>query len=199
MAIRAARKGGWRRHRWRMAAWALLPLILLVPLVAMQFTDRVQWTAFDFAIAAILLSGSGAMFEVALRISRDAAYRLAVAIALATSFLLVWVSLAAGIIGAADNAANLLHAGVLAIGLAGARVARFLPHGMARALAAMAAAQALIAVVALVVDGWRAAILTLLFATLWLLAAGLFEKAARDRASGSAKPGPPLSPRGRKA
>lgn len=186
MARRRKQDSGWRRHRWRVTAWGLLPLILLVPLVAMQFSDKVDWTLFDFVVAAILIGGTGAMVEVAVRMSRHAAYRLASAIALLTAFLLVWVNVAVGIIADAGNAANLLHAGVLAVGLAGVLWVRFRPHGMARTLAAMAAAQTLLALIVLVLGRWEAAILTMVFAGLWLLSAVLFWKAAQAQASSRA-------------
>jgi hypothetical protein len=43
-----------------------------------------------------------------------------------------------------------MYAGVLAVGIVGAVVARFRPQGMARALLATALAQALVAVIALI-------------------------------------------------
>lgn len=178
-----ASSGGWRRHRWRIAGWALVPAILLVPLIAMRFTDSVRWTAFDFIMAAVLLSGTAALFEIALRMSRHAAYRVGAALALATAFLLVWVNLAVGIIGSEDHAANLLYVAVLVLGFVGVLAARFEPRGMAFTLAGMAGAQALIAVGTLALGWWQAAILTLVFAGLWLLSAGLFRKAARDQAA----------------
>lgn len=187
MARRRKQDSGWRRRRWRIAAWALLPLFLLVPLIAMQFSDTVDWTLFDFVVAAILFGGTGAMFEIAVRMSRHAAYRLASAIALLTAFLLIWVNLAVGVIGDAGNAANLLYAGLLALGLAGVLWVRFRPHGMARTLAAMAAAQTLVAAIVLVLGRWEAAMLTLVFAGLWLLSAGLFRNAAKDQASSRAR------------
>jgi hypothetical protein len=33
--------------------------LLLVPLVAMQFTDEVKWDLFDFTVAGMLLAGTG--------------------------------------------------------------------------------------------------------------------------------------------
>jgi len=78
------------------------------------------------------------------------AYRAAVGLAVATALLLVWVNGAVGIIGSEDNPANLMYGGVLAVGIIGALIARFQPHGMARALFATALAQALVAVIALV-------------------------------------------------
>ena len=78
------------------------------------------------------------------------AYRAAIGIALAASCILVWLSLGVGIIGKDGDPANLMYFGVLAVGIVGAIVARFRPHGMARTLYAMALAQALVAAIALI-------------------------------------------------
>ena len=77
-------------------------------------------------------------------------YRSAVAIALAGSLMLVWLSLGVGIIGADGDPANIMYFGVIAVGIVGAIVARLRPQGMARALFAMALAQALVAAIALI-------------------------------------------------
>lgn len=78
------------------------------------------------------------------------AYRSAIGVALAAAFLLVWLSLGVGIIGADGDPANLMYFGVLAVGIAGAILARLRPLGMARALFATAVAQALVAAIALI-------------------------------------------------
>jgi hypothetical protein len=80
------------------------------------------------------------------------AYRVAVGIALAAAFLLVWMNLAVGIIGSEDNPVNLMYFGVLAIFILGATIARLRPQGMARALFATALAQALVPVLALMIN-----------------------------------------------
>ena len=77
------------------------------------------------------------------------AYKSAVGLALATAFILVWTILAVGALGRAGDLADLMYIGVLAVGIIGAIIARFRPHGMARALFATALAQALVAVIAL--------------------------------------------------
>jgi hypothetical protein len=83
------------------------------------------------------------------RSSRPPAYRLAIGIALAAALILVWLSLGVGIIGRDGDPANLMYFGVLAVGLIGAIIARLEPRGMARALLAMAFAQALVGAIAL--------------------------------------------------
>lgn len=119
-------------------------------------------------------------------------YLAAAGVALAAAFVLVWMNLAVGIIGTEGNPANLMFGGVLAIGIVGAIVARCRPEGMARALCATALAQASVGVVALAAGPSAAEpirpievlLLTGLFATLWLLSAWLFHKAAREQAPG---------------
>jgi len=77
-------------------------------------------------------------------------YRSATCVALVATILLVWLSLGVGIIGADGDPANRMYFGVVAVGAIGVAVARFHPVGMARALAAMAFAQALIGAFALI-------------------------------------------------
>jgi len=46
---------------------AAVPVLLLIPLIAMQFTDEVIWTGIDFIIMGILLLSVGILCEIALR------------------------------------------------------------------------------------------------------------------------------------
>ncbi len=150
MAGNTGNGGGRRGSRWRVVAWTVAALTLLLPLVAMQFTDEVGWSVADFVFAGTLLLGVGVTYELAVRRTGNTAYRAAVGVALAAAFLLVWVNGAVGIIGSEDNDANLMYGGVLAVGVIGALLARFRPRGMARALFATAFAQAAVAVIALI-------------------------------------------------
>ncbi len=176
---------GWRGSRWRIAAWSAAALMLLLPLIAMQFTDEVVWDVADFAIFGALLLGAGATCEFAARMTDNTAYRFAVGLALAAAFILVWVNGAVGIIGSEDNDANLMYGGVLAVGVVGAAIARFRPHGMARALFAAALAQASVAVIALIAGlgspesgPLEIGVLNGFFVSLFVGSALLFRKAA---------------------
>ena len=172
-----------------MALWGAASLLWLLPFVAMQSTAEMNWDETDFIVFGAMLVGACGAYELAARLTGNGAYRAAAAIALAAAFLLIWINLAVGIIGSEDNPANLMYAGVLAIGIAGAAIARFRPHGMARALVAMALAQAFVAAVALIAGlgsegaNWPQVIFVLngFFAALWLLSAWLFRKSARTR------------------
>jgi hypothetical protein len=123
--------------------------MLLVPLVAMQFSDEVRWSPADFAVAFVLLAGTGLTYQWVARKAGSLAHRAAVGLALGAALLLVWVNLAVGIIGDEGNPANAMYIGVLVVGIAGSAAARLRPRGMARAMFATALAQALVAAVAL--------------------------------------------------
>lgn len=178
-------------NRWRAARWTAATLILLVPLVAMQFTDEVNWDLTDFIFAGGLILIAGVGWELAMRVSAHQAFRLAAGAAIAAAFLLVWVNAAVGVIGSENNRSNLMFGGVLAVALIGALVARFLPRGMERAMWATAAAQVLVAVVALAADlgtdgsnwPWDVVGLTGFFTALWIASALLFRRAANEQSS----------------
>ncbi|NQU28693.1 MAG: hypothetical protein HQ528_10420 [Candidatus Marinimicrobia bacterium] len=152
----------------------------------MQFTDEVIWDLADFAVAGVLLFGAGFTYELIARKAGNIAYRSAVGIAVAAALLLMWMNLAVGIIGNEGNIANSMYLGVLAVGIVGALISRFRPHGMARALFATALAQILVAVIALVTGLGSSApiwpldvlIATGFFVTLWVGSALLFRRAS---------------------
>lgn len=169
--------------------------ILLVPLLAMQFTDEVIWSLFDFAFAGAFIFGTGLTYVLVVRKAGNIAYRAAVGVALTAAFILAWINAAVGIIGSEDNDANLMYGGVFAVGIIGSLIARFRPRGMARVLFAAALAQALVAVVALSFgfgSPWSppGEILTLngLFVALFVGSALLFRHAGREQTPAGAEP-----------
>lgn len=181
---------GLRASRLRLVAWASAVIMLLIPALAMQFTQEVNWQAADFIVFGALLFGAGIAYELAVRMTANAAYRVGAGIALAAGFLLAWLSLGVGLIGADGDPANLMFFGVLAVGVIGALVARFRPAGVARALFATALAQGLVAAVALAAklgQPWSGPLAILLFngffVAMFVAAALLFLKAEREEAA----------------
>lgn len=178
-----AENGAHRRWSgWRVAGWGLAAFLLLLPAVAMRYTDEVSWTAGDFIFAALLIGFVGISYELTVRVTRNWAHRAAVIAALAATFLTIWANGAVGMIGSEDNPYNLLFFGVIALALLGAVAARFRPAGMALAMAAAATAQVCVAAGGLSTD-MRGAIFSAAFAGLWLLGAALFWSAAREQRS----------------
>ena len=168
-------------NRLRVAIWGLAAGLFLLPLVAMQFTDEVNWTAFDFVFWGGMLLVACGVYEVATRISPSRWYRAGVGAAVVGGFLVVWVNGAVGMIGNEDNAYNLLFLGAIVVGAIGALIAWFRPGGMAWALYATALVHGLVSVVA-IAAGWdmRGAVRSLFFVLPYLFSAGLFRQAARS-------------------
>lgn len=73
--------------------------LLLLPLVAMQFNNEVDWKPFDFAIMGVLLFGTGLACELVMRKVRPVQYRIAICLGILLAFILVWAELAVGIFG----------------------------------------------------------------------------------------------------
>ena len=73
--------------------------LLLIPLIAMQFTNEVAWTLSDFVIMGVLLLGTGLMCELIIRKVKKTEYRIAICGAVLVALFLVWAELAVGIFG----------------------------------------------------------------------------------------------------
>lgn len=71
--------------------------ILLVPLIAMAFTDEVNWGVMDFVIIGALLFGAGLVYELLVRQVSDTKRRLIIGVAIALVVSYVWAELAVGI------------------------------------------------------------------------------------------------------
>ena len=73
--------------------------ILAIPLVAMQFTNEVQWDLRDFAIMGTLLLSTGLAIELVLRNLKTGILRTAILVAILLALFLIWAELAVGIFG----------------------------------------------------------------------------------------------------
>jgi len=74
-------------------------VLLLVPLVAMQFSNGVDWDLKDFIIAGLLLSGTGLTIELIIRKTKANERRVLLAALVVIILVLIWGQLAVGIFG----------------------------------------------------------------------------------------------------
>ncbi|MET4108009.1 hypothetical protein [Hymenobacter sp. UYP22] len=165
-------------------------LLLLIPLVAMQYTAEVNWTFSDFVFAAVVLFGAGATFVFIARMGNNGTYRLAAATGVLAGLMLVWANAAVGLVGSSHNPANMLYAAVLFVALGGAIAARFRPLGTSNAMFAAALTYLVVTGIALFV--WKPTgaaaepsapflnvlVANVVFAGVWALAGLLFRRAA---------------------
>ncbi|MEA1072607.1 hypothetical protein [Sphingomonas sp. LY160] len=165
---------------WRMPGWTLALLLLLLPAVAMQFTDEVNWTASDFIFAAIVFGITGSLIEFMVRRSPNAAYRSGAVVAVLGLFLLVWLNAAVGLIGSENSDANAMYAGVIGVLIVGTILSRLRAAAMVQALVATAIAQAIVGFIAIVWQlGFKGP--DIMFIGIWLASAALFHVSSRQQ------------------
>ena len=76
-----------------------ITFLLLIPVIAMQFTDEVNWNLFDFVVAGLLLLCTGLICEFVLRNVTKTKHRIAICLAITLGLLVIWAELAVGIFG----------------------------------------------------------------------------------------------------
>lgn len=77
----------------------VIAFLLLLPLIAMQFTSEVVWTSSDFVIMGILLLVTGLAVELVLRKVPTTSSRIVIVGVVLFLFFLIWAELAVGIFG----------------------------------------------------------------------------------------------------
>lgn len=78
---------------------SVVGILLLIPLIAMQFTTEVDWDIFDFVIMGFLLSATGFLSEFVLRRIKSTPSRIIFCGAVSLVFFLIWAELAVGVFG----------------------------------------------------------------------------------------------------
>ena len=74
-------------------------ILLMIPLVSMQFTPEVNWSPMDFLVMGALLLGIVISLEVIFRNVSKPDVRIALVALILVIFLLIWAELAVGIFG----------------------------------------------------------------------------------------------------
>lgn len=75
----------------------VIATLLLVPLIAMQFTSEVNWSPADFVIMGLMLLAVGTGIEIVLRKVTSTKGRVILCVAILEVFLLLWAEMAVGI------------------------------------------------------------------------------------------------------
>lgn len=78
---------------------ASVPILLFIPLIAMQFSAEVVWKGSDFLIMGVLLLCTGLAIEIMLRKVRKMNHRFLLIAVIVVLLLLVIAELAVGLFG----------------------------------------------------------------------------------------------------
>lgn len=108
------------RTALRVLLWSGALALLLLPALAMKFSDEVAWDTADFIVFGAMLLVACSLVEAAMRRFRGLAGAAGALLAVGTGFLLAWANLAVGIVGAPADPANLVFFALLALVGAGA-------------------------------------------------------------------------------
>ena len=137
-------------------------------------------TIAEITAAALIVAVS---ITLAFRIPKSRFFRAGLGLALLGGFLVLWVNLAVGIIGEAENPANLMYLAVPALGAACALLLRFRPHAMFLIMFVMSIAQIVVGLITLFLElgnpptpAITFIIFNLILASIWAASAACFRK-----------------------
>ncbi|HTH56658.1 MAG TPA: hypothetical protein VL728_11485 [Cyclobacteriaceae bacterium] len=87
------------QNKRRIGIVITVAILLLIPAIAMQFTNEVKWGPFDFLVAGVLMLGTGLLCELVIRKVATFRHRVVLCAAVLVLFILIWLELAVGIFG----------------------------------------------------------------------------------------------------
>ena len=76
----------------------IVGLLLSIPLIAMQLTNEVNWSFFDFIIMGAFLTLTGLLIGIFQKV-KNSKNRLMLLITIVMMFFLIWAELAVGLFG----------------------------------------------------------------------------------------------------
>lgn len=74
-------------------------VILLLPLLAAQFSNEVNWSPFDFLLATVLLLACGYSIQFMIHTFKNKKVRLLAISVVILVLILIWIELAVGVFG----------------------------------------------------------------------------------------------------
>ena len=87
------------QNKRRFIIFLITLFLLLIPLIAMMFTNEVNWIVSDFIVAGFLLLGTGMLVAFVMRIIKKRIYKVSLISVILIVLILIWIELAVGIFG----------------------------------------------------------------------------------------------------
>jgi hypothetical protein len=88
-----------KKNHVSLGIYGTASLLLILPLVAMQFTSKVDWKPLDFVLAGILLYGTALGIDTVQKRVKDKQKAVLYAGAILLVLFIIWAELAVGILG----------------------------------------------------------------------------------------------------
>lgn len=79
--------------------YAAPAVLLCIPLFGNMFSKEFDWSASDFAVAAVLLFGTAFLIDLIQRIVKNKTYKIVISAVIILLLMLTWAELAVGIFG----------------------------------------------------------------------------------------------------
>ena len=83
----------------RIEIFSIAGFLPLIPMIAMQLTEEVSWSFFDFIIMGIMLSITGLALGIIVKKIQYYKYRNIFTAIIIIIFLLIWAELGVGLLG----------------------------------------------------------------------------------------------------
>lgn len=87
------------KHQISVALYLLAFALLFIPFIGMQFSDQVNWSAFDFIIAGILLFGTAFGCNLVIKHIKTKRKAMILCGLILLFVAILWIELAVGIFG----------------------------------------------------------------------------------------------------
>lgn len=123
---------------------------LFIPLVAMLLQTGLQWSVFDFIVVGGLVFTAVMGYMLLRSWSNSPTHSLAAMLAVVTTFLVIWVNLAVGLIGAGPHWGNWIYAIIPFVIVGGVLVGGRNVRGMTISMYAAAISFLVIGLIALI-------------------------------------------------
>lgn len=157
--------------------------LLMAPIVGSQVVEGWNWGVGTFVFTYVLFFGTALAYGLIAGKMGAWAYKVGTGLALVAGFVMGWATMVH--MSETENPVNLVYFGVLAVGAAGAWLARLEARGMARAMFAMAGALAVAFVITQVVTTdtpagpvWNVGVMHGGFVALFAVSGLLFRRAS---------------------
>lgn len=122
----------------------IMSCLLLIPAIGNQTIEGWNWSLFDFVWAGAMIAGVQFAYHAFAKKINHHTYKMAAALGLGATFILLWINAAVGIVGDDDGINMIFFLSIVITFIVGSLISKGSPRGMAKTLYALAGVTILI-------------------------------------------------------